>query len=77
MIKILLFAGLKDRVGQEALTWEQLPITVGELRQELQKVKGLESMNQVMVALNEAYATDEMEINEGDTVALIPPVSGG
>jgi molybdopterin synthase sulfur carrier subunit len=29
------------------------------------------------VAINEAYADDDTEISEGQTIALIPPVSGG
>lgn len=77
MIKILLFAGLKDRVGSDFLEWSNLPITVGELRKELKAIKGLETIEHVMVAVNEAYATDETEIRTGDTVALLPPVSGG
>jgi sulfur-carrier protein len=77
MIDILLFAGLKDRVGKDKLTWDRLPIQVKELRGELMKIKGLERMDQVMIAVNEAYVKDDVEIKNGDTVALIPPVSGG
>ena len=29
------------------------------------------------VAVNESYATDEVILKEGDTIAIIPPVSGG
>jgi sulfur-carrier protein len=77
MIKILLFAGLKDRVGQSTLTWDKVPITVSNLKEELQKTPGLENFAGIMVAVNETYAQDEKVINDGDTVALIPPVSGG
>lgn len=77
MIDILLFAGLKDRVGQEKLTWSEFPISVHDLRQQLKKVEGLETIDQVMIAVNEAYALDDQVIKEGDKVALIPPVSGG
>ena len=30
-----------------------------------------------MIAVNEEYGDDETVINEGDDIALIPPVSGG
>lgn len=77
MVNILLFAGLKERVGQERLQWEQLPIKVCDLRDALKEVDGLETMDHVMIAVNEAYVSDDELIKEGDTVALIPPVSGG
>lgn len=77
MINILLFAGLKDRLGKDKLTWDCLPIQVKDLRHELAKIKGLERMDQVMIAVNEAYVKEDAEIKPGDVVALIPPVSGG
>ncbi|WEG11935.1 molybdopterin converting factor subunit 1 [Pullulanibacillus sp. KACC 23026] len=77
MITILLFASLKERVGQERIQWEKGPIKVSELRAALKRVPGLDAVDQVMIAVNEAYALDDQMINEGDTVALIPPVSGG
>lgn len=77
MIKILLFAGLKERVGKPFLTWEETPMTVAELKEELKKISGLENFSGIMVAVNETYARDEVIVNDGDTVALIPPVSGG
>jgi len=77
MIKILLFAGLKERVGKSVLTWDKTPITVAMLKEELQKVPGLDHFSSILVAVNEAYARDDVVINDGDTVALIPPVSGG
>ncbi|HET6872937.1 MAG TPA: MoaD/ThiS family protein [Sporolactobacillaceae bacterium] len=77
MIDILLFAGLKDRVGKDKLTWDRLPIRVKDLRHELAEIKGLERMDQVMIAVNETYVKEDTEIKPGDVVALIPPVSGG
>ena len=38
------------------------------------KMKALSSM---MVAVNNSYAPDDLELKEGDEIALIPPVSGG
>jgi molybdopterin converting factor small subunit len=30
-----------------------------------------------MIAINDEYASDSDQINDGDTLVLIPPVSGG
>jgi len=30
-----------------------------------------------MIAVNEEYASSDQVLKEGDTVAIIPPVSGG
>ena len=35
------------------------------------------NLDNVMVAINEEYAMDQDVIQSGDTVAFIPPVSGG
>ncbi len=35
------------------------------------------NFDSVMVAVNEEYASAEQILKEGDTVAIIPPVSGG
>ena len=37
----------------------------------------LENINTYAIAVNEAYATDDVIIKNGDVVAVIPPVSGG
>ncbi|MFL2756287.1 MAG: MoaD/ThiS family protein [Dehalococcoidia bacterium] len=33
--------------------------------------------DKIVVAINEEYQTHEYKINDGDIIALIPPVSGG
>ncbi len=43
----------------------------------VQKNMSLQRLDNVMVAVNEEFATDSEVIKEGDTVAFIPPVSGG
>jgi len=34
-------------------------------------------LDQVLTAINEEFAIDEDIVKDGDTVAFIPPVSGG
>lgn len=77
MIKVLLFAGLKERTGKSQIPWDKAPITVKNLKAELAAVPGLENLSGIAVAVNEAFAPDDTVIQDGDTVAFIPPVSGG
>ncbi len=37
----------------------------------------LQHLSSYMIAINNEYATDTQCIEEGDEIALIPPVSGG
>ena len=76
MINILLFAYLQEVIGETKITWSELPITVGDLKQKLAEKYNL-SLQSVMVAVNEEYADDDIVLKAEDTVALIPPVSGG
>ena len=78
MIKVLLFAGLKDAAGTSVIECDECAITVKQLKQYLKaNHKGLGQISQVMVAINEEYAIDNDRVQCGDVVALIPPVSGG
>ncbi|MFZ3587737.1 molybdopterin converting factor subunit 1 [Bacillus sp. DJP31] len=77
MINVLLFAQLKDQAGTEKLTIDNEKLTVKELLVILEEKYALKSLDHVMVAINEEYSTEEDVISSGDTVALIPPVSGG
>lgn len=77
MINVLLFAHLKDQVGSEHLTLEHEQMTVRELLDLLKNKYTLTNIENVMVAINEEYSVEEDMIKAGDTVALIPPVSGG
>lgn len=77
MIRVLLFANLKDQAGTENVTIEAEKLSVKELLLELQEKYSLSNLEQVMVAVNEEYSTEEDTVKSGDTVALIPPVSGG
>ena len=77
MIKVLLFAQLKEAAGQEKLEVEAEGLTVAGLKQKLSTDFGLEGLEAVMTAVNEEFADDETVLTDGDTAAFIPPVSGG
>ncbi|GGE50494.1 molybdopterin synthase sulfur carrier subunit [Pullulanibacillus camelliae] len=76
MIKVLCFAYLKEKVGNDRLVLEDASLTVDELLCKLEKEYAIDTKT-IMVAINEEYAIKEDVIHAGDTVALIPPVSGG
>jgi sulfur-carrier protein len=77
MITILLFAGIREEIGVEQLQLDKKEITVAELKQYLQAEYKLSSLDGVMVAINESFVTEDEVVKDQDTIALIPPVSGG
>ena len=77
MIKILLFAHLQEQAGKSQLEIELDHITVSQLKQHLHSLYKLPQLDQALTAINEEYAEDVDIVKSGDTVALIPPVSGG
>lgn len=77
MNKIMLFAHLKEQAGSGMLEVEADGKTVRELRDYLEAETALGNLDGIFIAVNEEFATDEMVIQKGDEIALIPPVSGG
>lgn len=77
MVKVLLFAHLKDAVGQEQITVEANGWTVAKIKDKMAADYEIEGLESVMTAVNEEFSDDDTILSEGDTVAFIPPVSGG
>ena len=78
-IKLLFFGITTDLMGTSNLDFEITEAsTVVSFKKILkEKYSQLENINSYAIAVNESYATDELVLKEGDTVAIIPPVSGG
>lgn len=76
MINILLFAHLQEAVGTPKLTVELSDVTVAELKEWMEQHYPQLSLQQMMTAINEEFATDTTIIKSGDTIAFIPPISG-
>lgn len=79
-VTIRFFATLRDRAGVDRAEMELTgESTVSALLDELAgRYPGLEpSLGSVLVAVNQEYAFPEESLNDGDEVALFPPVSGG
>ncbi len=78
--EVLLFADLAEAVGTDRLAIElDADATVADA---LDKLSGdqpaIASMRDALaVAVNEQYGTPKTSLSDGDTIALIPPVSGG
>jgi sulfur-carrier protein len=79
MITVLLFAGLAQQAGTQKLSLEiSAPATIKQIKELLQdKVGKLQGLDSCLAALNEEYAEGSEEVQSGDTLAFIPPVSGG
>jgi molybdopterin converting factor subunit 1 len=80
-VKVLLFATLKDIAGQSQITL-MLPddsATVMDVRRALaaRHPQMQANVEAAIAAVNEEYAFPEDRVNDGDTVAFFPPVSGG
>ncbi|MEM1319379.1 MAG: molybdopterin converting factor subunit 1 [Bacteroidota bacterium] len=78
-INILAFGIAKDILGSNQLQL-QLPeaATVAQLKQLLlEKYPAFEDLRALAIAVNSAYADDQLPLQQQDEVALIPPVSGG
>ena len=83
-VKVLLFANLRERVGQavEVVDIPDSASTVAGLRLHLMKRGGawhevLSDMKVVRVAVNHDMAAASAPLNPGDEVAFFPPVTGG
>lgn len=78
--EVLLFAQLAEAIGSDRLTIE-LPegATVAEALALLSKDHETiaATANAIAVAVNEQYSATTAVLSDGDTIALIPPVSGG
>jgi len=80
VIRLLLFAQLKDRLGRSELSFS-LPLgstgkdLLAQLGQNDPTLQSLLSVSRL--AVNCEYTSLDQILREGDEVALIPPVSGG
>ncbi|MEC1262309.1 molybdopterin converting factor subunit 1 [Bacillus swezeyi] len=77
MIKILLFANLAEQAGAQSINMEEEKTTTDRIRQFLKETYSLQGTDRAMIAVNEVYKRGNSEVKSGDTVAFIPPVSGG
>lgn len=79
-INLLLFATVKDKVGQSRLSLE-LPdaAMIVDAKAKLSRdfPAAARSIETAIAALNEEFSQPDAMLKDGDTLALFPPVSGG
>lgn len=75
IIRVRLFAGLRERAGRDVVELE-LP-DGAQVADALTELEQITAGTAVVMAVNRQYAAPEARLRAGDEVALIPPVSGG
>lgn len=79
-LNVQLFAVAREWAGRDQMQLE-LPTdaTVERLRRELERAIAplAESGGRFRIAVNDEFADDDQQLHENDSIALIPPVSGG
>ncbi|WP_114164938.1 MoaD/ThiS family protein [Exiguobacterium sp. TNDT2] len=75
MIEVLCFAHVAEELAVRSYN-VSAPQTIAALRADLAE-RGVSGAERLMFAVNERYETDEYTVVDGDTVAVIPMVSGG
>jgi molybdopterin converting factor subunit 1 len=78
-VTVLLFASYADSLGARSLAMDLAPgTTVSDVLGRVLALPGAERLpRQPLVAVNERYAKANRVLENGDEVALIPPVAGG
>lgn len=77
-MKVKLFGKTKEIIGSSELIITDDLTCVADLKTHLiQQYPELEDLSYLAIAINETYAEDDTLIGINDTVALLPPVSGG
>jgi len=79
-LNVLLFAGLAERAGQREVRLElDGSITVRQLLEMLgaRHPQLAALLDSCFVAVNQEFATPDQQVQPGDEVAVLPPVSGG
>lgn len=77
-IQILYFAQLADLAAKTEETRQLDPISPAELYAELKAAYQFPlEFKQVQVAINHQLSAHECQLKDGDTIAFLPPMTGG
>lgn len=75
MITIRYFASLREQLGKEHEQLDAAGITALDAWQKAND--GTRPPDNILVAINQSYASLDASLNSGDEVAFFPPVTGG
>ena len=78
-VNVLAFGMASDITRSRSFEFEcTQQSTIADFRKALVIVyPAMKELLKFSIAVNQEYVSDEMILNEGDEVAIIPPVSGG
>ncbi len=77
-VKILYFASLADRASCSEESVDTQSTTANSIYEEACLRHGFPSgIDKLRVAVNGSFVSWEFEVNDGDEIVFIPPVSGG
>lgn len=83
MIKILIFASLREQLGCSQLSLDEgeYPSSLFALKEKLadkdDQWRAAMTSNRTLVALNQTMIRQDATLHPGDEVAFFPPVTGG
>lgn len=79
MVEILFFAWIGDKAGESRIKASVDGYSVQEVKSwvEMKYQLGTGALSKTMTAINEEFSENDDRVQHGDTLALIPPVSGG
>lgn len=78
-ITVKYFGLLTDvtQTNEEQFSLEVSPITVSQLRTEIEKKHPLINKSNYRIAVNQSISDLDFLVNNNDTIALLPPFAGG
>jgi len=80
-IKVVFFASTREkiRIDEDIFIFETTETTTKELKHEIkERYPALSDIiDSITLAVNQEYVYEDVGLNDGDEVALIPPLSGG
>jgi molybdopterin converting factor subunit 1 len=78
IVEVHAFGIVKDIFRKKSVQVQIQINTTSHLREVLEsQYPDLKTLSVYKIAVNEEYVSNEMMLNEGDEIAIIPPVSGG
>ena len=81
MVKVKLFAMLRDKAGASEVILPEDPATVGDLigliGDRYPAIKDMLSCGKILASVNHEFSKQDAPLKDGDEVALMPPFSGG